>query len=108
MVAYADNRPPGAPRVAEPRLPGADLRAIRFDRPGGHRRRAGAGRGQRRGWPTTRAVQSAKASGKQYIYLGSAQRPNDTYKFQFDGIEWFDGESWQTDFEKLKNILQKV
>jgi len=56
----------------------------------------------------TRAVQSAKASGKQYIYLGSAQRPNDTYKFQFDGIEWFDGESWQTDFEKLKNILQKV
>ncbi len=56
----------------------------------------------------TRAVQSAKASGKDYIYLGSAQRPNDTYKFQFDGIEWFDGENWQTDFEALKNILQSV
>ncbi len=56
----------------------------------------------------TRAVQSAKASGKHYIYLGSAQRPNDSYKFQFDGIEWFDGEKWQTDFEELKNILQKI
>ncbi len=56
----------------------------------------------------TRAIQSAKASDKKYIYLGSAQRPNDTYKFQFEGIEWFDGEKWQTDFEELKSILQKI
>lgn len=56
----------------------------------------------------TRAVLYAKEQGKKYLYLGSAQRPNDTYKFQFDGIEWFDGESWKTDFEELKNILQNV
>lgn len=53
----------------------------------------------------TKAVEYAKAQGKKYLYLGSAQRPNDTYKFQFEGIEWFDGTEWKTDFEKLKNIL---
>ncbi len=56
----------------------------------------------------TRAVQYAKENGKKYMYLGSAQRPNDTYKFQFDGIEWFDGENWQTDLEELKTILQTI
>ncbi len=55
----------------------------------------------------TRAVQYAKESGKKYLYLGSAQRPNDTYKFQFAGIEWFDGTKWQNDFEELKNVLLK-
>jgi arginyl-tRNA--protein-N-Asp/Glu arginylyltransferase len=56
----------------------------------------------------TRAAVYAKEQNKKYLYLGSAQRPNDTYKFQFNGIEWFDGENWQTDFEKLKNILQNI
>jgi arginyl-tRNA--protein-N-Asp/Glu arginylyltransferase len=56
----------------------------------------------------TRAAVYAKEQNKKYLYLGSAQRPNDTYKFQFDGIEWFDGENWQTDFEQLKNILQNI
>ena len=51
------------------------------------------------------AVQYAKESAKQYCYLGSAQRPGDTYKFQFDGMEWFDGENWQIDLNKLKEIL---
>lgn len=54
-----------------------------------------------------RAVQYAKESGKQYCYLGSAQRPGDTYKFQFDGMEWFDGEAWQTDLDALKKILTR-
>jgi len=53
----------------------------------------------------TRAIEYAKNKGLQYIYLGSAQRPTDTYKFQFEGIEWFDGKSWKTNFEELKNIL---
>lgn len=53
----------------------------------------------------TRAIVWAKESGKKYIYLGSAQRPSDTYKFQFSGVEWFDGEKWSADVEQLKSTL---
>ena len=52
------------------------------------------------------AIERAKELGKKYIYLGSLQRPNDTYKLQFRGGEWFDGEKWQTDIEPLKEILK--
>lgn len=38
----------------------------------------------------TRAIIWAKENGKKYIYLGSAQRESDTYKFQFSGIEVFE------------------
>lgn len=54
----------------------------------------------------TKAIVWAKNNGKKYVYLGSAQRPTDTYKFQFSGAEWFDGEKWSEDVEELKNILQ--
>lgn len=54
----------------------------------------------------TKAIMWAKEQGKKYIYLGSAQRPTDTYKLQFEGLEWFDGKSWQTDQQELKNILK--
>lgn len=53
------------------------------------------------------AIQHAQAAGKSYIYLGSFQRPTDTYKLQFEGLEWFDGIKWQTDSEKLKTILHE-
>ncbi len=52
-----------------------------------------------------RAVEHTKNSGKKYIYLGSFQRPGDTYKLQFSGMEWFDGESWQSDLEELKTFF---
>ncbi len=52
-----------------------------------------------------RAVEHARKSGKKYIYLGSFQRPGDTYKLQFSGIEWFDGEMWQSDLEELKKFV---
>ncbi|MBI4992913.1 MAG: hypothetical protein HZC26_02145 [Candidatus Magasanikbacteria bacterium] len=52
-----------------------------------------------------KAVIYAKESGKKYIYLGSAQRPTDTYKLQFEGLEWFDGKGWKTDIDELKKIL---
>jgi arginyl-tRNA--protein-N-Asp/Glu arginylyltransferase len=52
-----------------------------------------------------KAIMYAKDQGKKYIYLGSAQRPTDTYKLQFEGLEWFDGQKWQTNFEKLKQLL---
>ncbi len=54
----------------------------------------------------TKAIASAKEQGKKYIYLGSASRPTDTYKLQFEGLEWFDGKQWQTDEAALKKILK--
>lgn len=42
----------------------------------------------------TRSILSAKENGKKYIYLGSAQRETDTYKFQFSGIEIFEKSEW--------------
>jgi leucyl-tRNA---protein transferase len=51
------------------------------------------------------AIMWAQECGKKHIYLGSAQRPTDTYKFQFAGIEWFDGKKWQIDIQSLKKIL---
>ncbi len=54
----------------------------------------------------TMAIEWAKASGKEYMYLGSLQRPTDTYKLQFLGGEWFDGTAWQFDTAPLKDILK--
>jgi arginyl-tRNA--protein-N-Asp/Glu arginylyltransferase len=52
-----------------------------------------------------RAILWASETNRNYIYLGSAQRPSDTYKLQFEGIEWFDGKAWQTDLQKLKELI---
>ena len=52
------------------------------------------------------AIVYAKENNKKYIYLGSFQRPTDTYKLQFKGLEWFDGEKWSDDLEKLKQTLK--
>lgn len=53
-----------------------------------------------------RAIIYAKESGLKYVYLGSLQRPTDTYKLQFSGIQWFDGKSWNEDIDSVKNILK--
>ncbi|MBP6859044.1 MAG: hypothetical protein KBC69_00255 [Candidatus Magasanikbacteria bacterium] len=52
------------------------------------------------------AIVRAKKENKKYIYLGSAQRPTDTYKLQFNGLEWFDGKAWQANTNELKQLLQ--
>lgn len=54
----------------------------------------------------TKAIEWAKNAGLTYIYLGSLQRPTDTYKLQFSGLEWFDGEKWRKDTDPLKEILK--
>lgn len=54
------------------------------------------------------AIVRAKKENKKYIYLGSAQRPTDTYKLQFNGLEWFDGKTWQTNTGELKQLLQTL
>ena len=51
------------------------------------------------------AIAEAHTFGLHYVYLGSLQRPNDVYKLQFSGMEWFDGEKWQGDLEIVKEIL---
>ena len=53
-----------------------------------------------------KAIIYAKENNKKYIYLGSASRPTDVYKLQFSGLEWFDGQKWKIDLEKLKQILK--
>ncbi len=53
----------------------------------------------------TKTISEAKMRGLKYVYLGSLQRHNDTYKLQFSGIEWFDGKIWSNDSEKVKIIL---
>lgn len=54
-----------------------------------------------------RAIMYVKKHGKKYMYLGSFQRPGDTYKLQFAGMEWWDGKVWKNDLIELKsfNIL---
>ena len=51
------------------------------------------------------AIDWAKKNNVNHVYLGSLQRPSDTYKLQFEGLEWFDGTKWQTDLESVKKIL---
>lgn len=53
-----------------------------------------------------RAIILKKDAKAKYIYLGSLQRPTDTYKLQFKGMEWFDGKTWQTDAELAKEALK--
>ena len=53
----------------------------------------------------TKTIAEAQTLGLKYVYLGSLQRPNDIYKLQFLGIEWFDGKKWSNDIEKVKGVL---
>lgn len=42
----------------------------------------------------TKAVAWAQQEGSEYIYLGSIQSEKSLYKFQFEGVEWFNGQTW--------------
>ncbi len=54
-----------------------------------------------------KSIQYAKENNLKYVYLGSLQRPSDTYKLQFEGLEWFDGKGWRQDLGEVKKILKK-
>ena len=54
----------------------------------------------------TLAIEHARKAGMKYVYLGSLQRPTDTYKLQFKGLEWFDGQKWSTDLDAVREILK--
>lgn len=51
------------------------------------------------------AINKAKEESKKYFYIGSASKPEDKYKFQFKGLEWYDWNTWSTDIEKLKETI---
>jgi arginyl-tRNA--protein-N-Asp/Glu arginylyltransferase len=51
------------------------------------------------------AIQLAKNYGLNYFYIGSATRPSDKYKLDFNGLEWFDGQQWNQDIEKVKALI---
>ena len=53
----------------------------------------------------TKAIEWAKKNNLKFAYLGSLQRPSDTYKLQFVGLEWFDGKEWKTDLDEVKKVL---
>jgi hypothetical protein len=36
------------------------------------------------------------------------QRKNDVYKLQFSGIQWWTGDEWSQDLEKVKDILRNI
>ncbi|MEK7641447.1 MAG: hypothetical protein AAB365_00470 [Patescibacteria group bacterium] len=55
-----------------------------------------------------KVIDWAKTNGLKYIYLGSLQRPTDTYKLQFKGLEWFDGTTWSQDEERVRTILESA
>lgn len=50
-------------------------------------------------------IMLAHGTKRKYIYLGSFQRPGDVYKLQFKGLEWWDGNEWQTDLARLKKTI---
>ena len=54
----------------------------------------------------TRAVVWAQEEGKEYIYLGSAKDAAALYKFQFAGVEWWDGKEWKSDADEIKKVLK--
>lgn len=53
-----------------------------------------------------KAIVWVKENKIKYFYLGSLQRPSDTYKLQFEGLEWFDGNKWRTDTDEVKELLK--
>ena len=52
----------------------------------------------------TKAVVWAKDNRKEFIYLGSIQDRRSLYKFQFKGIEWFDGNEWKQSKPRKEEI----
>ena len=53
------------------------------------------------------AEELAKKNNKKYIYLGTCYGRDSLYKVRdFKGIEYFDGNKWIDDIEKLKSICK--
>ncbi len=53
-------------------------------------------------WLFLDQLQSASEKSLKYFYLGTGYGEKAKYKFQFEGLEYFDGNSWKNDIKKLK------
>lgn len=53
-----------------------------------------------------KAIEYAKEKNKKYVYLGTVYTKDSLYKLQFKGMQWFDGENWDTDIDKLKDLIK--
>lgn len=53
----------------------------------------------------TRSIIWAKESQLSYIYLGSVTDLKAKYKLQFKGLEWWNGDQWNSDINELKALL---
>ena len=52
-------------------------------------------------------IHHAKKNYKKYIYLGTCYGKDSLYKVRdFKGIEFFDGNKWIDDIEKLKSFCK--
>lgn len=56
----------------------------------------------------TLALIWAKEQGLNHGYLGTVYTSSSLYKTNFNGFEFFDGESWSDSIEKLKKFLQTL
>jgi arginyl-tRNA--protein-N-Asp/Glu arginylyltransferase len=54
-----------------------------------------------------KAIEYAKEKNKKYIYLGTVYTKDSMYKLQFKNIQWFNGEDWNDDIDKLKNLINE-
>ena len=55
-----------------------------------------------------KAIEYAKEKDKKYIYLGTVYTKDSLYKLQFKNMQWFDGENWNTDIDKLKDLIKNA
>lgn len=53
----------------------------------------------------TKAIVWAKENKKRYVYLGSVKDRAGLYKFQFEGMEWWDKKTWQNNLNILKQQI---
>lgn len=50
-------------------------------------------------------IKTALDNNLEYIYLGSLSRAEDVYKLQFNNIEWFNETYWETNLDKVKQLI---
>jgi len=53
------------------------------------------------------AVNWAKESGKEYLYLGTCYEESALYKTEFKGVEFFNGFRWSDNLEELKGLVMR-
>lgn len=56
----------------------------------------------------TKVIELFKNENLKYVYIGGANSKKDIYKLQFKGLEWWDNNTWNSDIEKLKDLIINI